>query len=118
VSVQHVTDGSVWQLLQTRDLPKDSWCRTAANDRQQEVWHAWNAQSRYCDFHKVNGMKAPVARAVAHRRSQESLRRPRSIGAAHITDQENASDPPAPPTATTDQSAGAVPSRPRSDIQE
>lgn len=76
MTVQPVVDGSVWQLLQTDDLPEDSWCRSVANERQQAVWHAWNAQIRYCDFHKVNGMKAPVARVVAHRRSREAAYRP------------------------------------------
>jgi hypothetical protein len=62
---------SAWQLLQTKHLPEESSCRTVANDRQQHIWHAWNDRGRYCEYHHLGGLKAPVARVVAHRRKGE-----------------------------------------------
>lgn len=56
-----------WQCLQTKDLPEDSFCRSAASEHQQHVWHAWNTGARYCDYHHLGGLKAPVARVVKNR---------------------------------------------------
>jgi hypothetical protein len=70
MSVAEITNTSAWQLLQTRDMPADSSCRMLANERQQHIWHAWNNRDRYCDYHHLGGLKAPVARVVANRRDR------------------------------------------------
>ncbi|HEY5988711.1 MAG TPA: hypothetical protein VIV12_20370, partial [Streptosporangiaceae bacterium] len=64
-------------LLRTSELPDGSSCKPVENAHRQDIWHAWNDRSRFCDFHHLGGLKAPVARVVANRRRIESATRPR-----------------------------------------
>ena len=64
----------IWVALQTRDLPEDSTCTSFARADQAHIWHAWNDSSRYCDYHHLGGLKAPVARVVKNRQQRYAER--------------------------------------------
>lgn len=66
---------TVWVSLQTSELPNDASCKAFSRADQAHIWHAWNDRARYCEYHHLGGLKAPVERVVKNRQKRESARR-------------------------------------------